>query len=111
LSRVTATDYREWPCRGRVEGIGVAPHLTVRDARNDVIADRNWPAEGFDQAAATREVLNIGASLITGTPVAPIGFRRQGTETGQQDDELCASPGFVALNSQQHLPDLIDRTI
>jgi hypothetical protein len=38
-------------------------------------------------------------------------FRRQGTETGQQDDELCASPGFVALNSQQHLPDLIDRTI
>ena len=33
--------------RGQIEGIGVAPHIRIRDAKNETIADRTWPADGF----------------------------------------------------------------
>ena len=35
----------------------------------------NWPADGFNHDAATREILTSGATLIAGTPVIGIGHR------------------------------------
>ena len=34
--------------RGQVEGIGIAPHLTIEDTDSRVVAEQNWPADGFD---------------------------------------------------------------
>jgi acetate kinase len=53
--------------RGQIDGIGVVPHLDVKDSQGNVIVDRSWAAAGFDQDAATREVLKTGASLISGS--------------------------------------------
>jgi acetate kinase len=61
--------------RGQVEGIGVAPRLTIRDAHGEIVAEREWNAEGFNHDAATREILTSGATLIAGTPVTGIGHR------------------------------------
>jgi acetate kinase len=61
--------------RGQIEGIGTAPHLKVRNAQGETIADRTWPAAGFDHGAATREILTTGATLAAGTPVIGIGHR------------------------------------
>ena len=61
--------------RGQVEGIGVAPRLTIRDAHGEIVARREWNAEGFNHDAATREILTSGATLIAGTPVTGIGHR------------------------------------
>jgi acetate kinase len=61
--------------RGQVEGIGVAPRLTVGDAQGRTVAERDWPAEGFDHDAATRALLATGAGLLNGAPVAGIGHR------------------------------------
>jgi acetate kinase len=61
--------------RGQIERIGVAPRLKVTNAHGDVAVSRDWPAEGFDHHAATREILRTGAELIHGTPVVGIGHR------------------------------------
>jgi acetate kinase len=31
---------------GQIEGIGVSPHLKVRDARGGTLVERTWPAAG-----------------------------------------------------------------
>lgn len=61
--------------RGQVEGIGVAPHMKMADAKGAGVAERNWPAEGFSHDAATRELLTTGKALINGAPVVGIGHR------------------------------------
>jgi acetate kinase len=61
--------------RGQVEGIGVAPHLKVKDRDGQPVIDRNWPADGFNHDAATREVLAVGSELLHGAPVIGIGHR------------------------------------
>ena len=61
--------------RGQVEGIGVAPSLTIRNANGEVITERTWPADEFDHPAATRELLKVGVALIGGAPVVGIGHR------------------------------------
>src|ERR1700742_1276711 len=61
--------------RGQIEGIGVAPHLKVRNAQGATVAEQTWPANGFDHDAATREILATGTSLNAGTPVMGIGHR------------------------------------
>ena len=58
--------------RGQVEGIGVSPRLTVRDADNKTQVERTWPAAGFDHGAATREILDTGVRLVSGMPVRGI---------------------------------------
>src|SRR4051794_6292965 len=62
------------PYRGQVEGIGVDPRLKVRNAHGETIAERTWPAAGFDHNAAAEAILHTGASLAAGT-VAGIGHR------------------------------------
>ena len=61
--------------RGQIDGIGVSPHLKVADARGEIVAERRWPADGFDHDAATREILTTGAHLSSKTPVIGIGHR------------------------------------
>jgi acetate kinase len=61
--------------RGQIEGIGVGPRLKVRNAQGATVAERTWPADGFDHDAATREILTTGASLNAGTPAIGIGHR------------------------------------
>jgi acetate kinase len=60
--------------RGQVEGIGVEPRLTVRNAQGETIVERTWPAAGFDHHAAAEAILHTGASLAAGTVVG-IGHR------------------------------------
>ena len=61
--------------RGQLEGIGVSPRLTVRDAGNKTQVERTWPASGLDHGAATREILDTGVRLVSGMPVRGIGHR------------------------------------
>jgi len=60
---------------GQVQQIGISPRLRVMSAGGDTVAEKSWPADGFDQFAATREILNAGAELIRGTPVVAVGHR------------------------------------
>jgi acetate kinase len=61
--------------RGQIEGIGVAPRLKVRNAEGATVAEQTWPVDGFDHAAAAREIITTGASLNSGTPAIGIGHR------------------------------------
>jgi acetate kinase len=61
--------------RGQIEKIGVAPHLSVKDAAGKVVADETWPAEGLNHDAATRKLLETARDLIRGRAVAAVGHR------------------------------------
>ena len=61
--------------RGKIEGIGVKPHLKVRNTQGETIEDRIWPAAGFDHAAATQQILETGVRLAAGTPALGVGHR------------------------------------
>jgi acetate kinase len=61
--------------RGQIEGIGVAPHLTIADAKGAAVEDRNLSSDGFDHDAATREIIKTGSALIKGASVAGFGHR------------------------------------
>jgi acetate kinase len=61
--------------RGQLEGIGVAPHLKMKDGHGETIEDRTWPAAGFDHAAATEAMLSTGVRLAAGQPVRGVGHR------------------------------------
>ena len=71
----TVTDDADLLFRGQVEGIGVQPHLKVRDGTGNTVAEQAWPASGLDHAAATREILTTGRKLLGGMPVIGIGHR------------------------------------
>jgi acetate kinase len=61
--------------RGQIEGIGVSPRLNVKDAQGGTLVERASSAAGFDHDAATREILETGVHLASGTPVKGIGHR------------------------------------
>jgi acetate kinase len=61
--------------RGRIEQIGVAPHMRIVDARGEHVAERSWPAEALDRATATRALLETVAELVQGTEIASVGHR------------------------------------
>jgi acetate kinase len=61
--------------RGQIEQIGVAPHLHVVDVDGAQVADRNWPADGFDHRAATQVLLDTSRELLRGEPVKAVGHR------------------------------------
>lgn len=61
--------------RGQIEGIGVAPRLSIADAKGGTVEDRAFPSRGFDHDAATRQILTAGAALIGEELVAGFGHR------------------------------------
>ena len=70
-----------------------APHLTIEDAIARVVAEHNWPADGFDHVAATRELLRAGTNLIEGRPVVGIGHRvvHGGMQYARQSESIARS--------------------
>ena len=60
---------------GQIERLGQAPHLKVRSAAGEVLADKNWPAGALDHAAATQEIITVGRELLKGRPVLAFGHR------------------------------------
>ena len=61
--------------RGQIEGIGVSPHLNVKDAKGGAVIERAWPAHGFNHEAAAREYLPRRQA----SSLAP---RSRGSDTG-----------------------------
>jgi len=61
--------------RGKVEQIGISPHLQVNDGKGATVVDRKWLGEGIDHRGATQEVLATAGSLLAGEPVAAVGHR------------------------------------
>jgi acetate kinase len=61
--------------RGQIEGIGVAPRLTIANAKGSAVEDRAFSSEGFDHDAATRQILTAGAARMGGEPVVGFGHR------------------------------------
>jgi acetate kinase len=61
--------------RGQVEGIGVKPHLKVTDAAGAAVEERSFEPQGFDHAAATREIVKTGRTLLKGGSVIAFGHR------------------------------------
>jgi acetate kinase len=61
--------------QGQIEGIGVAPHFTIKDAKGSVVDDRRFVSEGYDHEAATREILAMGTTLLQGAAVVGFGHR------------------------------------
>lgn len=61
--------------RGQVEGIGVAPHLHVRDSSGKVAAEQRWDKRDLDHRSATTEILRLGRELLAGRRVLAFGHR------------------------------------
>ncbi len=60
---------------GQIEQIGVAPRLHVVNADGVSVAERSWPADGFDHRAATSVLIETSRELLHGEPVAAVGHR------------------------------------
>ena len=60
--------------KGQVEQIGVSPRLKVSNAQGEAVAERSWPAEGFDHRAATEVLVATTVELLGGRPAA-VGHR------------------------------------
>src|SRR5690348_5296379 len=61
--------------RGQIEGIGVKPHLGIKDARGTCVEERAWPNEQLDHDTATREILAAITRLADGAPIIGVGHR------------------------------------
>ena len=61
--------------KGQVEQIGVSPTLTASDGDGNDVAEKNWPAEGFDHNEAMRAILDTAKELLPGSTVSGIGHR------------------------------------
>ena len=61
--------------RGQIEGFGVAPRLTIANAKGGAVEDRVFSSEGVDHDAATRQILTAGAALMGGERVVGFGHR------------------------------------
>ena len=61
--------------RGKIEQIGISPHLKVEDANGQTVSEQHWPADRLDHRAATHEILVAGRTLLGDMPVAAVGHR------------------------------------
>jgi acetate kinase len=61
--------------RGLIEGIGIDPHLRLRDAAGATRLERSWTSAGFDHASAVREMLALGPEMMDGMRATAIGHR------------------------------------
>jgi acetate kinase len=61
--------------RGQIEQIGVAPHLSAKDAAGNPVAEASWPAKGFDHRSGTQIVLETARDLLAGAKVRGVGHR------------------------------------
>src|SRR5690348_15542035 len=61
--------------RGQIEGIGIKPHLAIKDARGAPVEERTWPNGQLDHDTATREILATITRLADGAPIIGVGHR------------------------------------
>jgi acetate kinase len=61
--------------KGQLDGIGVSPRLVLKDAGGETLEETSWPAQGFDHAAATHEVLNAAIQRKGDRTVLGVGHR------------------------------------
>jgi acetate kinase len=61
--------------RGQIEGIGISPSLTIKDAAGGLVADQKWPQDGLDHRQATEAIFKRLIELLGGTPVSAVGHR------------------------------------
>ena len=70
-----ATDLTASLFHGKLEEIGLKSHLKIVNAAGATVMERNWPDDGLDHEAATREILKAVTGLIGGRQVLGIGHR------------------------------------
>jgi acetate kinase len=70
-----SADNEELLFRGQIESIGLKPRLKIRDTAGATVAEQTWPPEGFDHAAATREIVKAANALLVGSKVIAVGHR------------------------------------
>jgi acetate kinase len=93
---------------GQFEGIGTAPRLHAT-AAGRAIAGRDWSGDGFDHAAAVRELGAIEDALLGGRRLAAIGHRvvHGGTRFAEPlrvDDEAIAALEALVPLAPLHQP-------
>jgi acetate kinase len=86
---------------GQIEGIGVAPKLSVRDASGATLDQREWPGGELDHGAATRTLLRLMADAVGAGNVAAVGHRVVHGGTGY------AAPARVDAEVMQALERLV----
>ena len=61
--------------RGQIEGIGVAPRALLRDAQGAPLMREGYACDGFDHAAAAREMLRLAGPWLKGADLSIVGHR------------------------------------
>ena len=61
--------------KGQVEQIGVSPKLRVVDRAGAALAEREWPVEGFDHAAATAAIVGVAREMQGEARLGAVGHR------------------------------------
>ncbi len=61
--------------RGNVEGIGVAPRLTVDNSDGQQVIEEQWGSKELDHHSATRVILRAAIGLTGGNAVKAVGHR------------------------------------
>jgi acetate kinase len=62
--------------KGQIEGIGLAPHLSAKDATGANIAEKGWPADGrWDHEALFDDLFDWLAAHLGGKKAAGVGHR------------------------------------
>jgi len=61
--------------RGQIEGIGVAPQALLRDAQGALLMRQDYIRDGFDHAAAAREMLRLAGPWLDGADLSVVGHR------------------------------------
>ncbi len=61
--------------RGQIGQIGVSPRLEIKDSGGSRVAERSFPAEGFDHRTATGEIVRAARELIRGASITAVGHR------------------------------------
>lgn len=61
--------------RGQIEGIGVAPRALLRDAQGALLMRQDYIRDGFDHAAAVREMLRLAGPWLDGADLSVVGHR------------------------------------
>jgi len=62
--------------KGQIEGIGLSPHMSARDATGEIIAEKRWPADGnWNHEALFVFLFDWLAAHLEGKKAAGVGHR------------------------------------
>jgi acetate kinase len=61
--------------RGQIEGIGTTPRAKLSDPGGKLLVEESFDDKGFDHAAATQAMMQIGARGLGGREISAVGHR------------------------------------